>query len=451
MPPSRFGPALQLRRIRAGLSLSGLSDLVHFSPSYLSRVESGDRTPSPQLARLCDTALGANGELADLLAPRAPRAASTPPPAPAAGKSPRTVPSSPRTEGDPDSGTPAPAGCPVALPAVDDGEDVRSVAHFTGHLGELRRLAQRVSPTPVLQQVGGAIPLLESLARAARTPAARDQYLELLAFYCEFAGWMAQEAGKHAEAERWIGRTESLAREAGAHDLADHTLIRRAGLALYQGNAESVVEYAAEAGRRGHGSPRISALAAFREAQGLALAGRGKSCAAALDRAGELLDATAVTAVTPVTAVTAVTAAPAAGSSEGSRARPPALVIGSDLAVRLGGPVGGWCLYDLGRPDEAAEVIRDGLGQLPDRAARMRALFTARLALSLADAGELDAVVPVVDGLLKDSEGLCSDAVRTQLRQLAISLRRRHTRPAMRELRARVTAALSCTGCVTPS
>ncbi|MBK3577823.1 helix-turn-helix domain-containing protein [Streptomyces sp. MBT65] len=438
MPPLRFGHALQLHRIRAGLSLSGLSDLVHFSPSYLSRVESGDRTPSPQLARLCDTALGADGELADLLAPRVPRAAPTS----AADKSPRAVPSSPRTEGAPGSGQPAPAVCPVALPAVDDGEDVRSVAHFTGHLGELRRLAQRVSPTPVLRQAGGAISLLESLAPAARTPAARDQYLELLAFYCEFAGWMAQESGNHTEAERWIGRTETLATEAGAHDLADHTLIRRAGLALYQGNAESVVEYAAEAGRRGHGSPRIRALAAFREAQGLALAGRGKLCAAALDRAGELLDATAGTAAITVTA---------ARPSEGSRSRSPALVIGSDLAVRLGGPVGGWCLYDLGRPDEAAEVIRDGLGQLPHRAARMRALFTARLALSLADAGELDAVVPVVDGLLKDSEGLCSDAVRTQLRQLAISLRRRHTRPAMRELRARVTAALSCTGCVTPS
>lgn len=432
MPPLRFGHALQLHRIRARLSLSGLSDLVHFSPSYLSRVESGERTPSPQLARLCDTALGANGELADLLVPSvAPGGRGAP-----GGKSPRVVPSSSRGEGGAGSGSPSSGVCPVALPAVDDGEDVRSVVHFTGHLGELRRLAQRVSPTPVLQQVGSAITLLESLARAARTPAARERFLELLAFYCEFAGWMAQESGDHVAAERWIGRTESLAVEAGAHDLADHTLIRRAGLALYRGNAESVVEYAVEAGRRGQGSPRIRALAALREAQGLALAGRGKLCAAALDRAGELLDATVVTAV---------------GPSEGSRSRPAALVIGSDLAVRLGGPVGGWCLYDLGRPDEAAEVIRDGLDRLPVRAARMRALFTARLALSLADAGELDAVVPVADGLLKDSEGLCSDAVRTQLRQLAVSLRRRDTRPAMRELRARVTAALGCTGCVTPS
>ncbi|WP_172639423.1 helix-turn-helix domain-containing protein [Streptomyces tailanensis] len=439
MPSVPFGQALQLRRIRAGLSLSGLSGLVHYSPSYLSRVESGKRGPSQQLARLCDTALGANGELSGLVTPPVRRAASSSPSAlrPDA------------TQGLPDTGDdsappPPSALCPAALPAVDDGEDARSATHFAVHLVELRRLAQRMSPTPVLRQVSGAIDLLATLARAARTPAARRQYLELLAFHCEFAGWMAQESGRLPEAERWIGRTEGLAVEAGAFDLADHTLIRRAGLALYQGDARSVTEYAAEAGRRARNSPRIQALAAFREAQGLALAGSSDLCAAALDRAGELLEA----AVGPSLEGSRRTGA---GTSPGARHRPLALVVGSECTSSLGDLVEGWCLYDLGRPDEAAAMIRTGLGRLPVRATRLRALFTARLTLGLAASGELDAVVPVVDGLLKDSEGLCSHVVRTQLRMLASSLRRRHARPDMRELHARVTAALRCAGCAMAS
>ncbi|MFE7760915.1 helix-turn-helix domain-containing protein [Streptomyces sp. NPDC057438] len=435
MPSVPFGQALHLHRIRAGLSLSELSCLVHYSPSFLSRVESGKREASQQLARLCDTALGANGELSGLLPSPARRISSSS----VSVRQPSAAQELPDTHDD--SHPPrTSAFCPVALPAADEEDDTRSATHFAVHLVELRRLAQRVSPMSVLRLADGSIHLLATLAQAARTPTARRQYLELLAFYCEFAGWMAQESGDPSQAERWIARTESLAIEAGAFDLADHTLIRRAGLALYQGDARSVTEYAVEAGRRGKDSPRIQALAAFREAQGLALAGSEDLCAAALDRAGELLQAATVTSL-------AVSRGSGDGTSREANPRPTTLLIGSECTPDLGELVGGWCLYDLGRPDEAAAMIRSGLGRLPVRVTRLRSLFTARLALGLAAAGELGAVTPVVDGLLKDSEGLCSHVVRTQLHMLAVSLRRRHARPGMRELHARVTAALRCAGC----
>lgn len=434
MPPVAFGEALRLRRIRANLSLSELAGRVHYSSSQLSRVENGRREPSPDLARLCDAALNAGGELSVLV----------PAPAAAAGPS-RSAPSREadqelRAAADDGVGAPPSALCPAVLPEEDEAETARSVTHFAVHLDELRRLAQRMSPAPVLGQVSSAVDVLTMLARAAQTPAVRRQYLELLAFYCEFAGWMAQESGKRQEAERWIARTEAVAREAQAFDLADHTFIRRAGLALYQGDARRVTEYAAEAGRRGAGKPRILALAALREAQGLALEGNGDRCTAALNRAGELLEA-----------------ATASGAGEGrgaeaaqspdARLRPSALVVGSQCTPSLGGLVGGWCLYDLGRPDEAAAMIEAGLKQLPVRATRLRALFTARLALGHAASGQLTAVVPVMDGLLKDAQGLCSHAVRSQLQLLARALRRRQARPGMRELHARVAAASRCAGC----
>ncbi|HYS41668.1 MAG TPA: helix-turn-helix transcriptional regulator, partial [Pseudonocardiaceae bacterium] len=56
---------VELRRIReeAGLSLSTLSKAVHYTKGYLSKVETSDKPPSPELARLCDAALNADGAL----------------------------------------------------------------------------------------------------------------------------------------------------------------------------------------------------------------------------------------------------------------------------------------------------------------------------------------------------------------------------------------------------
>jgi Helix-turn-helix domain len=51
-----------------GLSLSDLSGLVYYSKPYLSRVETGERNGTLQLALACDRALQAGGELAVLLA-----------------------------------------------------------------------------------------------------------------------------------------------------------------------------------------------------------------------------------------------------------------------------------------------------------------------------------------------------------------------------------------------
>ncbi|MEU6348730.1 helix-turn-helix domain-containing protein [Streptomyces sp. NPDC047072] len=69
-PEQEFAEALRLRRKAAGLSLGELSRRVNYSKSYLSRVENGGRQPGPALARECDTALHAEGELLALLGNR---------------------------------------------------------------------------------------------------------------------------------------------------------------------------------------------------------------------------------------------------------------------------------------------------------------------------------------------------------------------------------------------
>ncbi|MFJ4536690.1 helix-turn-helix domain-containing protein [Streptomyces tibetensis] len=63
-----FGTELRRRRGLAGLSLTQLAALIHYSRGHISRVENGEKRPSEEFARLCDQALRAGGELLALAA-----------------------------------------------------------------------------------------------------------------------------------------------------------------------------------------------------------------------------------------------------------------------------------------------------------------------------------------------------------------------------------------------
>ncbi len=61
-----FGTELRRRRAAAGLSLEDLGAKISFSGSLIGKVETGERMPSPDLARACDEALGTDGIFARL-------------------------------------------------------------------------------------------------------------------------------------------------------------------------------------------------------------------------------------------------------------------------------------------------------------------------------------------------------------------------------------------------
>ncbi|MFI9202304.1 helix-turn-helix domain-containing protein [Streptomyces sp. NPDC053048] len=75
VPAATVAPGEQLRRLRQerGMSLAGLSDLVHYTKSYLSRVETGEKPMTPEVARRCEGALRADGQLSGLVARAAER------------------------------------------------------------------------------------------------------------------------------------------------------------------------------------------------------------------------------------------------------------------------------------------------------------------------------------------------------------------------------------------
>ncbi|MGW4520533.1 NB-ARC domain-containing protein [Amycolatopsis sp. NPDC004378] len=66
-----FGAELKRRRTAAGISLTGLAAAAHFTKGYLSKVENGKARVNHDLAKACDRALDAKGELLALAAEQA--------------------------------------------------------------------------------------------------------------------------------------------------------------------------------------------------------------------------------------------------------------------------------------------------------------------------------------------------------------------------------------------
>ncbi|WP_158673801.1 helix-turn-helix domain-containing protein [Streptomyces klenkii] len=68
-PSLAAAPGEELRRLRQqrGMSLAGLSRLVHYTKGYLSRVETGEKPMTPEVARRCEEVLGAGGALTRLV------------------------------------------------------------------------------------------------------------------------------------------------------------------------------------------------------------------------------------------------------------------------------------------------------------------------------------------------------------------------------------------------
>src|SRR5205823_91826 len=116
---------------------------------------------------------------------------------------------------------------------------------------------------------------------------------------------------------------------------------------------------------------------------------------------------------------------------------PDALALGS---LHVADPVAaatGWCLFDLGEPKLAAQMLRPELDRIPPRAHRARARVGARLALALACSAQLDEACTVTESVLDAFEQAGSATVRADLHHLTRTLRRwpRHARTSQVGLR----------------
>ncbi|MEU6537953.1 transcriptional regulator [Streptomyces sp. NPDC047000] len=317
----------------------------------------------------------------------------------------------------------------ASAPAFD-GEAREALTHLSSLFSECRNLGQSFGPAVVTQILVTSMNALRGMARSAARDADREAVLRLAARYAEYTGWMTQEAGDDTASLWWTDRAVALARDGGDDEFAAYTLVRRADVALYRMDGRATVEYARVAEEQSRGT-RIRGLAAQRRAQGHALLGEDAACFRALDRAADLM----------------TRAAEEGGKDrEGMPYAGAEPVIGSRHLAGLTDFVTGWCLHDLGRTSEAVGRLEGGLDALPAGARRARARYAARLALALADAGELRSACSIVAAVTSSVSVVDSATIRADLQRLGRRLLRWPRDPDARLAAARIAEVLHSAG-----
>lgn len=418
-PSTDFGEELRQRRLNAGLSLTALSAVTHYSKAQLSKVERGIKAPSRDLARLCDAALQAGGALIALVATPVSGAPDT---AVTGGIDEeewmmQLSPDGPNRFRPVGRRQVVSAGA-ASLMTWHTGDRGPIAAAAAGGMLEAsrslfthyRRLGQSVEPGFLLPGLIAQTHTLRDLSVHADSRT-RRQLLELGSRYAEYVGWLVQETGDEQAALWWTQRAVDLAAGGGDRALAGYALVRRALVTLYQEDSAQTVALAQRA-QSSTLPPRIRGLAAQREAQGHALAGDGDACLRALDRARTLL-----------------------ARQEDDTDAP---VIGSMHLPDSVGMVTGWCLFDLGRPLEAAEELTRQLARVSPEAVRTQVRYGIRRALAYASAGEIEQACASTAPLLDAVAAVRSATVTIDLRRLARVLGRYSDHASVRRLAARL-------------
>ncbi|GAA0403539.1 transcriptional regulator [Acrocarpospora corrugata] len=391
--PNSFGAVLHELRGKADWTLSRLAREVYYSKGHLSKIENGLKVPSPDLARRCDAVLKANGALIALAA---------------------------NDVSDPiESATAAirPFAISMSVTGADmhTGEEAEgaSLRFFRAAFDSVRLLGQTAHPRLVLPLVVTQTEALQALAGQAggRT---RLEWLALAARFAEYAGWMAQESGDNEAALSWTEQAVAMAAPGPDRDLESYAKIRRALITFYNNDAAQTVALARQA-QLGTNAARIRGLAAQREAQGHALAGDYDACFRSLDQARELL-----------------------ADAEQSEAP----VLGTTNLPDSVAMITGWCLYDLGRAREAAEVLDRECARLSPHALRTHARYGVRRARAHAAVGEIDHACQLTAELLDTVRLVRSATIGTDLRQLAHTLLRYQQSPSVRALHSRLMSSL---------
>lgn len=427
-PGGHFGLQLQRLRAMAGVSLAELARRTHYSKGYLSKIETGSRPPTENVARRCDAALDAGGTLLALVPP--PETAD-PPATPLAvieqeeqwvlvmgpDGSVWFQPVDRREALTASAASLLMLGLGgVRFPSPAQQEAV--VATWSDMFGQTRALGQQASPRVVLPTLITLTHTLQQMAATAAAPLRAECYV-LASRYAEYTGWMAQEAGQDKAALWWTDKAVQLASTGGDHELAAYALVRRALVSLYAGDAIQTIALARRAQDDRAAGDRVCGLAAQREAQGHALAGAYSDCQHALERAHAWLE----------------------GAPTG-----PGLVLGSSTVSNPVALSTAWCLFDLGRPAQAAELLDRELGSVEPSARRFHARWGARRALAYAAAGEIDHACALSQDLLRDLAIIDSATVRCDVRLLARTLSRWSAHPPVRQLYPELTAALHYPG-----
>ncbi|GII76694.1 transcriptional regulator [Sphaerisporangium rufum] len=421
--PIQFGKELRKLRIAANLTLTDLANRIHYSKGQLSKVERGLKAPSRDLARLCDAALNAGGALVKLtpaMRPKVTEARATEDAdeevwlmqLSADGQS-RFQPMGRRQLLA--AGAASIAGMSIGGTETGSKAGSEELLRVSRSLfDQYRQLGQVTNPAILLPALISQTHMLREAA-VTTDSATRQGLLKLGSRYAEYVGWLVQETGNEQGALWWTRRAVELAASGGDRHLAAYALVRRALVTLYREDAAQTIGLAQQA-QEDQVPPRIRGLAAQREAQGHAISGDYDACMRGLDRAKTLLTSPVEDGDGPVIGTT-------------NLSEPVAMITG-------------WCLHDLGRPREAAEILDREFARVGSQAVRTKVRYGVRRALAYAVAGEVDHACTLTRDLLGGAITVSSATIAADLRSLARVLNRHPRNAQVRDLSPELSTAL---------
>lgn len=254
-----FSGEMKRRLALAGLTQTALAMMLPIDKGQISRLASGVRQPSPELARQIDHALGAGGELAALVPPREPR----------------------RRIVLPDAGLGDDRRRPL------DGDDVqrlradvdRLVALDTGHGSDgLHTVASRAFRDADRR-----------LAQAGARPGVASDVAAAVAELGETAAWIAYDSEEHDESRRLASDALLVARLAGDRSMERFLLSHLAMQAVQLGRPAEALSIADRVLAEQPASLMVAAIFHARRGRALGLLGARDEGLAELDAARRIV------------------------------------------------------------------------------------------------------------------------------------------------------------------
>lgn len=445
-PMHLWGAELRAWRDRRGLSLSRMGQLIRYNPSYLARIERGERKPPRELAEAVDRELNASGALTRLwdLIDDKPNAIR---PANDVANLHGHVANTRQVIADmPDFHAESEEGGMLVPCRTQDGRIIfvtlprraflsgmglgavaavtagpsasaysRTLAlpdiHPAEHFRQLRTALidndNLLGPLRVIPTVESQIHAMHQLRRGLRGADARD-LLHVQTQYAEFCGWLYHDAGDYRSAQYWTDRALEWSYATGHPETTTYIVARKSQLAGDMRDAMQAVDLAEAARAQAKPNSRLGAIATTFGAYGYALAGDASASQRTFDEAREML---------------------------------------AQLDDDPASPWGAWMdqsyievhrarsLAALGEHRTAAEGFRTAIAALPTGYHRDRGVYLARESTAYAGANEPEQAAKVGLEALSIAEATGSARIMTELTSLDTHLERWQKVPTVDEFR----------------
>jgi tetratricopeptide (TPR) repeat protein len=260
---------------------------------------------------------------------------------------------------DRELGFPSGSDVPVRRQAQASDDAMHYFANLLAeHLRADNHMGHRFVVDPVRQQARQ----LADLARGARGPV-RTPVLTMAFRYSEFLGWLCQDAGQYEEAMAVTDRARDMVIELGDPLWISYLMMRKSNIATDAGDPAGAAEMIDQAAKVAHYlPPRLHATILRQKANAYAGLGELRTCAAAIDKALEVV-----------------------GAEDPEGAELASYCTEPYVAMEAGA-----CWMQLGQPAKALSTYQLASREWPDALRRDHGLSLARLASAQAEVGAID-------------------------------------------------------------